>query len=160
MAGKLSQTIGSRGEQLASLALTHYELFDQPLFDTVFLGDRWKNVDLYAELTLPDGDRAFFLAQIKSTRKPVPKIGGLRINISRGKWNALVRYRCPVYLIGVHEPTKVVFITAANRRRAKGFSRLPARNQLLPANLKLLYDEVVSFWQSCPARRPASKFKP
>lgn len=160
MSGRLSQTIGGRGERIAELLLTNYKDFGQPLFDSRFLGEQKKHVDYYVEFALPNGERAFFLAQIKSTTGPAPTGAGLQIRVPCGKWNALVRYRCPVYVIAVHEPSEAVFIAAAIRKRRTAISRLAPRNELRPTNLKLLYDEVAAYWLSRPRRWTASRFKP
>ena len=142
------------------MLLTNYKDFGQPLFDPRFLGEQKEFVDYYVECGLPNGDRAFFLAQIKSTAGPAPTAAGFETSISREKWNALVRYRFPVYLFAVHEPSETVFIAAALHKRQMGISRLASRNELRPANLKLLYGEVAAYWLSRPRKWTSSRFKP
>ena len=160
MNGQLRRVIGRRGERIAANALENYEHFPRPLFEPTCFGDGKDGVDFYVEFGLPNGDRAFFLAQIKSTSGLAPTADGLTIAVPLEKWNELVRYRCPVYVIAVHEPSETVFIAAALHKRRKGISRLAPKNELRPANLKLLYDEVTAYWLSRPRKWTHSRFKP
>lgn len=158
--GQRRRVIGRRGERIAANALEDYQFFASPLFEPIAFGDGKEGVDFYVEFELPGGERAFFLAQIKSTSGPIPTKRGLQIKVPKAKWNRLAEYRCPVYLIAVHEPTEEVFIAAALSKRNTGIARLQRRNKLHPTNLKLLNDEVAAYWLARPRQWTNSHFKP
>jgi hypothetical protein len=71
-------------------------------------------------------------------------IGSKRIDIAR-----LLRIPGPTYIFGVHEPSQPVFVKSVHSgtpRRA--ITRIPLSNELTPARLQVLYDEVQAFWRT------------
>lgn len=155
----LANTIGDRGEQLAVLALTDYEHFDAPLFDVTFLGEKWPVSDCLVELVGPRQIRPFFIAQIKSTRAALaPHARRLRITIDRRKLRLLNQIPGPTYLIGVHEPSRRVFIHSVHPGVKQSLSSIPLAFELKPANLRTLFEEVRTFWKSIKSADRKPKF--
>lgn len=142
--GWLANVIGERGEKLFEIAITDYRQFDRPLFRTAFLGDKWPSLDFVVELIGVKNSTPIFYVQVKSTAKDIEN-ETLEITLDSKKAKLFANIPGPTYLIGVHEPTKRVFIRAVNDGR-QGVYRIPTSHELTPANLQILHDEVKAFW--------------
>jgi hypothetical protein len=143
----LKDVIGKRGENIVELCLTEYSNFPAPLFDLTHLGDKWPVVDYYVELTTVPGKRPFFFVQAKATAATTPK-KSLAISTSREDIAGLLEIPAPTYILGVHEPSKRVFIRSVHDGVAvKAITRIPIGYELTAKNLKILHDEVVRFWR-------------
>lgn len=143
----LKDVIGKRGENIVELCLTDYSEFPAPLFDLTHLGDKWPVVDYYVELTTVPGRRPFFFLQAKATAVTNPR-KSLAISTSREDIAGLLEIPAPTYVLGIHEPSKRVFIRSVHDGVAvKAITRIPVEYELTPTNLKILHDEVVRFWR-------------
>ena len=142
----LKDVIGKRGENIVELCLTEYANFAAPLFDLTQLGEKWPVVDYYVELTTIPGRRPFFFLQAKTTAA-TPPTSSLAISTKRDDIASMLEIPAPTYIIGVHEPSKRVFIRSVHEGVAvKAITRIPVGYELTAKNLKILHDEVVGFW--------------
>jgi hypothetical protein len=160
MASQLRDITGFRGEKLAELALTDYSEFPKPLFRPGFLGDKWPVIDFFVELTSVRGKRPYFFVQTKSTSVE-SALAGKNISISTTKRDIqrLLQIPGPTYFIGVHEPTKRVFIRSVHEGLpAKSITRIPLAYELSSANLQKLHAEVRDFWQDNAHKPTTSSF--
>ena len=147
MIASLADVIGSRGEDIVELALTDYNQIQRPLFAPAFLGDKWPALDFYVELNGVRNCRPIFFAQVKSTSAKLGKSSkSLRVSISKSRCEALFRVPGPTYVIGVHEPSRRVFIASVHSKPSKGVYNIPVSYELTPGNLKKLYQEVRDYW--------------
>lgn len=155
MNSALRDVTGTRGEKLTELALTDYSQFDQPLFRPGFLGEKWPFVDFYVELTDISDQRPYFFAQTKTSSTPLSKTArNLRISARKRDIENLLKIPGPTYIIGVHEPTKRVFIRSVHEGILKqAVTTIPLEYELNPTNLKTLHDEVRDYWKAS-ARKP------
>jgi hypothetical protein len=144
--GTIRDVIGKRGENIVELCLTDYANFAAPLFSTTHLGQKWPAVDFYVELTSVTGKRPFFLAQAKSTASACSRTN-LQISSTKHDIERLLEIPAPTYLLGIHEPTKRVFVRAVHKGIAiKAITRIPLAYELTSQNLKALHREVIHFW--------------
>ncbi len=106
MTNKLTNVIGSRGENIVQLCLTDYNYFPRPLFQPGFLGDKWPAIDFFVELTEVPGKRLYFFCQAKATTATIP-VGSTSLVISSKKKDIerLLEIPGPTYILGVHEPS-------------------------------------------------------
>jgi hypothetical protein len=139
--------IGKRGENIVELCLTDYQNFARPLFRLTHLGDKWPAVDYYVELTTVPKQRPFFLLQAKSTAAKNPD-KNLRISSTRKDVEHLLQIPAPTYMLGVHEPSKRVFVRSVHEgMTVKAITTIPVAYELTSNNLKILHDEVSRFWR-------------
>jgi hypothetical protein len=155
---KLRDVIGERGENIVELCLTDYEHFAKALFKPTHLGDKWPAVDYYVELTTIPNKRPFFFLQAKSTAAKAP-IKSLRISSTRRDVEHLLQIPGPTYIIGVHEPSKRVFVRSVHEGIAvKAITTIPVAYELTSRNLKVLHDEVLRFWSNGRHKPTGSAF--
>jgi len=156
----LRDITGFRGEKLAELALTEYLEFPKPLFRPSFLGDKWPVIDFFVELTSVRGKRPYFFVQTKSTSVERALAGGnLSVSTTKRNIQQLLQMPGPTYLIGVHEPTKRVFIRSVHEGLPKkSITRIPLAYELSSANLKKLHAEVRDFWGDNAHKPTTSSF--
>jgi len=141
------------------LAVTDFQQFPRPLFKPGFLGEKWPAVDYYVELLGVRNASPFFFAQVKATTAPLQaRAMSLPIQVARDKCSSLFKLPGPTYLVGVHEPSKRVFILSLHTRPTQGVYNIPLRHELTPANLKILHDEVAGFWKSSQRKPEGSHF--
>ncbi|MBI4902576.1 MAG: hypothetical protein HY820_03010 [Acidobacteria bacterium] len=127
--------------------MTDYADFPSPLFSPTHLGEKWPAVDYCVELTTLPGKRPFFFVQAKATAATAPH-NSLRISSTREDVARLLEIPAPTYILGVHEPSKRVFIRSVHDGVAvKAITQIPATHELTSSNLKMLHDEVVRFWK-------------
>lgn len=158
---QLRDVTGSRGEKIVDLCLTDYSAFPAPLFGPAFLGDKWPALDFYIELRTIIGAGLFFFGQAKSTAATLSKRARvLPISADRDDVDRLRRIPAPTYILGVHEPSKRVFIRAVHSATpVKAITSIPLTHELTSANLQVLHDEVVSHWGAInPSKPSASAF--
>jgi hypothetical protein len=145
---KFTDVIGKRGESIVELCLTDYVHFPEPLFSLTHLGDKWPAVDYYVELTTVRGKRPFFFVQAKSTARSKPA-KTLRISSTKTDIARLLEIPAPTYILGVHEPSRQVYIRSVHDGVAvKAITSIPVSHELTSHNLRRLHDEVVRFWKS------------
>lgn len=125
------------------------------LFTVLQIGGNWPTIDLYAELETPDLPNKYFcFFQVKSTIQGYNKTNKkLKVKIKLLDLNRLSSYTAPTYLIGIdHNQANpfqsVGFIQTIRGNYLKGMSSMSVANVLNIANLELLYDEVIEFWDS------------
>jgi hypothetical protein len=156
--GELRDVTGFRGEKIVELCLTDYQTLSGPLFRPGFLGDKWPAVDFYVELRRVRAKRLYFFCQAKSTTR-APSSQVLKIKTERRDIERLLQVPAPTYILGVHEPTRRVFIKAIHSGTPrKGISSIPLAYELNEQNLKLLHDEVRAYWSSSVHKPSLSNF--
>lgn len=156
---QLQNVIGERGERIFYLAITDFRSFSGPIFSASHLGEKWPTVDFYVELLKVRKSSPFFLAQVKTTAKPLRKNARvLSINVEKKKCERLFRIPGPTYIFGIHEPTQKAYVLSIHSKPYKGIYRIPLKYELTPENLNLLYREVREFWQSTPHKPSGSHF--
>jgi Domain of unknown function (DUF4365) len=159
MIGELQAITGSRGENIMELCLTDYVDFPRPLFRPGFLGDTWPAIDYYVELNEVPNRRLYFFVQVKSTTAAIYK-NSLRISSKKNDISRLLEIPGPTYIIGVHEPTKRVFVRSVHTgTAAKAITRIPLTHELTSANLQRLHTEVKNFWMTTDHKPVSSVFK-
>lgn len=156
-AQKLTNLIGDRGEKIFELAITDYRQFNKPLFKPGFLGEKWPTIDYYVELLGVRGSNPFFFVQVKATSASL-QATSIRINATKIKCQKLFRVPGPTYIVGVHEPTRAVYIHSIHATPAQGVYNIPLKYKLTPRNLELLHKEVQDFWKSFPNKPKRSQF--
>jgi Domain of unknown function (DUF4365) len=161
MNAQLRDVIGNRGEAIVELCLTDFRHYRGPLFHPAFLGEKWPSIDFYIELRNVKGQRPYFFAQVKTTGKNLStKSKNLVISSTKVDVVNLLRFPGPTYLLGVHEPTKRVFIRSVHSGvPEKAITRIPLTHELTGAKLKVLYDEVRDFWAGSGGKPQDSSFK-
>ncbi|MFG6464024.1 hypothetical protein ACG04Q_20800 [Roseateles sp. DXS20W] len=155
---QLQDVTGSRGESVVYLCLTDYSGFAAPLFRAAFLGDKWPALDFYVELRTTRGAGLYFFGQAKSTALPLKKRSRvLPVTADRDDVDRLLRIPAPTYVLGVHEPSKRVFIRAVHSGTpSKSISSIPLTHELTPAALQVLHDEVVAYWGAVSPSKPST----
>lgn len=157
---ELRDVTGFRGEKIVELCLTDYQAFPGPLFRPGYLEGKWPAIDFYVELTSVRGKRLYFFAQAKSTTSPL-RVHSASLNISTKKKDIdrLLRIPGPTYLLGVHEPSKRVFVRSVHPGIAvRAITRIPVAYELTSANLRALHDEVRDYWLSTGHKPTSSRF--
>lgn len=158
MSSQLRDVTGFRGEKIVELCLTDYEDSPMPLFRPGFLGDKWPAIDFYVELTADQG--LYFFVQVKATTSELPP-ASTHLSIST-KSDDIERLLCipgPTYILGVHEPSKRVFVRSVHFGvQVKAITQIPLTHELTSANLKMLYDEVRTFWSTNGHKPKSSVF--
>lgn len=156
----LRDVTGFRGEKIVELCLTEYSAFAAPLLRPGFLGDKWPAVDFYVELNDVQGRRPFFLTQAKTTSAALsPGATTLRVTASKDDVVRLLQIPGPTYVLGVHEPTRRVFVKSVHTGVAiRAITRIQLSHELTPTNLRRLYDEVRDYWQSTRHKPSTSVF--
>jgi len=144
----LIEVIGNRGEAIVELCLTDYQAFTRPLFRPGFLGDKWPSIDFYVELVSVRGKRLYFFVQAKATTSALTEMStSLSISTKRNDIVQLLRIPGPTYILGIHEPSKRVFVRSVHTGvPVKAITRIPVSHELTSRNLRVLHDEVREFW--------------
>jgi hypothetical protein len=160
MTDDLRDVTGFRGEKIVELRLTDYSSFSEPLFRPGFLGDKWPAIDFYVELRATPGQRFYFFAQAKSTRRKMSSGDAfVLVNATRDDVQRLKEVVAPTYIFGVHEPSQRVFISAVHAGTPKkAVKKIPSSNELTVANLQRLYDEVQQHWTTTGEKPAKSVF--
>ena len=150
---QLSQDqIGDLGELLAAAALSRPVggRFNRPLFRATSLGGKYPTVDFLVDLLAPDGTAAgFFLAQIKATYAEARTRKKLPVSVPARKFNHLVQFPVPTYLIGVDLRSETSYLAAAHRKRRRRVSSIAKVYSLSNDSVRIdLYKEVRFFWNA------------
>jgi hypothetical protein len=160
MSSELRDVTGFRGEKIVELCLTDYQAFPRPLFRPGFLGDKWPTIDFYVELKAVRGKRLYFFGQVKATTsKLIASSTNLSVSTKDRDIERLLRIPGPTYILGVHEPSKRVFVRSVHSGiPVKAITRIPLAYELTSANLKRLYDEVRNYWSTTIHKPTSSAF--
>lgn len=160
MNSELKDVTGFRGEKIVELCLTDYQAFRKPLFRPGFLGDKWPAIDFYVELTAVPGKRPYFFGQVKATTSKLTATSkNLSVSTKKEDIQRLLRIPGPTYILGVHEPSKRVFVRSVHTGVAvKAITRIPLTYELTSANLKKLHDEVRDYWATSYHKPTSSVF--
>jgi hypothetical protein len=158
MTSELNDVTGFRGEKIVELCLTDYQAFTKPLFRPGFLGEKWPSIDFYVELVAVPGKRLYFFAQAKATRSALTA-RFLNISTKKRDIDRLLRIPGPTYLLGVHEPTKKVFVRSIHTGiPVRAITRIPRLYELTSANLQTLHREVRDYWATTGHKPTSSAF--
>ena len=154
----MSDMIGERGEKAFERAITDYQQFKHPLFRPRSLGEKWPTIDFYVELLGLRTATPFFFAQVKSTTANLAKKAtALPVRADKINCERMYRLPGPTYVVGVHEPSERAFILSLHTKPQKGVYQIPLKHELTPSNLKILHNEVATFWKSHP-RKPSGSY--
>jgi hypothetical protein len=148
MTTELNDITGFRGEKIVELCLTDYSEFPKPLFRPGFLGDKWPAIDFYVELTAVRGKHLYFFVQAKTTASALSEHStNLSISTKKKDIDRLLRMPGPTYILGIHEPSKRVFIRSVHTGiPVKAITRIPLIYELTSENLMKLHNEVRNYW--------------
>jgi Domain of unknown function (DUF4365) len=157
---ELRDITGRRGENIVELCLTDYKAFSKPLFRPGFLEGKWPAIDFYVELTSVRGKRLYFFVQAKATSSTLAiSSSSLSISTKKKDIDRLLQIPGPTYILGVHEPSKRVFVQSIHAGiPVKAISRIPLAYELTSANLRALHDEVRTYWKSHTHKPTFSRF--
>jgi hypothetical protein len=160
MTAELNDIKGSRGEAIFEVRLTDYKNFPRPLFRPGFLGDKWPAIDYYVELLNVAGRTPYFFAQAKATGgKLAKKASTIGISAKKKDIQRLLKIPGPTYIFGVHEPSERVFVRSVHQGTpVQAMTRIPTKYELTSENLRVLHNEVRTFWQSQGHKPSASAF--
>lgn len=160
MVEQLENVIGNRGESCVYLCLTEYKDFDRPLFAPGFLGDKWPTIDFYVELKEVSGSRPYFFVQAKATGSQLSRNARvIRVTTKKRDVERLLQIPGPTYILGVHEPSRRVFVRSVHRGVSiASIPSIPISNELTSANLKKLHQEVAEFWKTTKHKPDKSSF--
>jgi hypothetical protein len=158
MTNELKDVTGRRGENIVELCLTDYRTFAKPLFRAAFLGEKWPSIDFYVELDGVPGKSLYFLAQAKATTSALTATC-LNISTKKRDIDRLLRIPGPTYLLGVHEPTRRVFVRSVHTGiPVKAITRIPLLYELTSMNLQTLHREVRDYWATTGYKPTSSVF--
>ncbi|HEY0153197.1 MAG TPA: DUF4365 domain-containing protein [Longimicrobium sp.] len=160
MGTDLSEVRGFRGERIVELCLTEYGRNERPLFRPGFLGDKWPAIDFYIELKEVAGKRLYFFAQAKATASYLNDASDhLSVTVRKADVDRLLRVPGPTYILGVHEPSKRVFVRSVHEGvPVRAITRIPLSHELTRANLLVLHQEVREFWLAVKNKPSTSVF--
>jgi hypothetical protein len=156
----LQDVTGSRGESIVKLLLTDYASTPQPLFRLAHLGDKWPVIDYFVELDGVSRMRPYFLIQVKTTSSNLTDAAkSLKISTKKQDIVRLRQFPGPTYILGVHEPTRRVFVRSVHSRTPpSAINAIKVTHELKDANLRILYNEVRDFWRSTKHKPNRSVF--
>lgn len=151
-----SNQIGELAELFAAIDLTRPVggRYQRPLFRATSLGGKYPTVDFLVDVVdEKDMAIAFFFAQVKGTGVARPSDARLPVEVTRDRYNALVRLPAPTFLIGVDIHAEESFLVAAHRARRAKVSSIAKAYGLRDDAVRIRpYEEVLSYWD---ANRPA-----
>ena len=157
--GLRNSSTGDRGERVFFMRITDYVRFDLPLFRTAFLGDKWPNLDYLIEVIEGESARPFGFVQVRSTRDALNTVGRfIPMILSKRESTDLRKYKGPVYLAAVHEPTEQCYLKALHVGPPSAISRVSLQNVLNRENLLRLGNELSLYWNR-PKIPPRTFFK-
>jgi hypothetical protein len=157
---ELRDVTGFRGEKIVELCLTDYRAFPRPLFRPGFLEGKWPAIDCYVELTSVRGKGLYFFVQAKATTSALSVCSSsLMISTRRKDIDRLSRIPAPTYILGVHEPSKRVFVRSVHAGiPVRAITRIPLAYELTSVNLRALHEEVRAYWASQSHKPTFSRF--
>jgi hypothetical protein len=150
--------MGERGEARAYLALTDLDASPKSLFKPVFLGAKFEALDFYVEVVGQFKRKPYFFLQVKTTKSGTNPAGRLKVKLSKSDVKKLLGISAPTYLVGVDDTAKWSYILSIHLPGQKSLGSMPTTFQLTIPNLKLLKDEVVSFWKTVNHKPAISNF--
>ncbi len=141
--------LGSRGESIAKVRLLDFCGNLLPYFDVHFLGEKFPTYDLLVELIGVTGSKPYFFAQVKSTRTAGKSAKAkLKTQLKAEDVQAMLECPIPTYLIGVDERNEIAYIVSIHGSIEGGVASIPRTYPLDPGNLKILHDEVRTYWKT------------
>jgi hypothetical protein len=140
---------GKRGEFIALERLLDFCGNPLPYFDPYLLGERFPTYDPLVGLTGGHGSKPYFLAQVKSTRSGGKKgLADLKVQLRAKDVREMIICPIPTYLIGVYEKAVVAYNVSIHGKITSGISSIPTAYPLDRGNLRILRDEVRTYWKS------------
>jgi hypothetical protein len=151
--------IGKRGEAIVIARLMDFCGNPDPYFDVHPLGEKCPTFDYLVELVNAGDSVAYFLAQVKSTRRGFTKIQRrLLVQVDAEDVRRMVRCPFPTYLIGVDEPNDRAYVVSIHGSIKGPIASMPSRYPLTPRNLRRLWEEVTAHWKKLDAAAKMSAF--
>lgn len=123
------------------------------LFNPLFIGGNFPTIDIYAEIITPSTPVKFCFFQVKATERGYTRGGKLQVVVEKNAINRLSSFLAPTYLIGVdwnavNPPNSRAYIQTIKGAYNTGKSSMSTNFVLNAANLIILKDEVLAFWDS------------
>jgi hypothetical protein len=119
---------------------------NRPYFEPHNLGAKCPTFDFLVEL-IGTPHPLYFLAQVKTTTKGSGKQSSrLPIEVSEEDVRRMSRCPIPTYLMGVDEPSELVYIAGIRGDTEGAITSMQKKYPLNPKTLKLLWEEVSEFW--------------
>ena len=141
--------IGTRGEAIFTTAIMDFCGRDRPYFVPHFLGDKFRTLDFIVELVGCEEGSPYLFVQVKTTRQGYSKSkAGTKLKVGMNEEDVIRMrdYPAPTYLVGIDEGS------------GGAISGMTTRYGLDGPNLKILWDEVNSYWQQRDMKVKKSAF--
>jgi hypothetical protein len=150
--------LGKFGEALVEMKLGAFFGGTSAMFWPVRLGEKFPTFDFMVKLEGSVRDGAYFFVQVKTTRKSIGSRGRLSSRITAEDVAFARTTPAPSYLLSVAEMTQEVYVTAINAKMKQGLASVPTTHPFNATNARLLWDEVLAFWQAASPPRMKSHF--
>lgn len=151
--------IGERGEAIVKTRLMDFCGNPLPYFYPHFLGEKCPTFDYLVELVNTGSSPAYFLAQVKATRRGYTKKGlKLRARIKGTDVRRMALCPVPTYVLGVDETDEEVFIVSIFGNLTRAISSITTVYPLNCGTLKKLWDEVKDYWSRFDPSTKSSVF--
>jgi hypothetical protein len=83
----------------------------------------------------------------------------ITISVKKQDIERLLRIPGPTYILGVHEPSKRVFVRSVHEGTSlRAITRIPISRELTSKNLRILHDEVRDYWAGNSHKPRSSAF--
>ena len=158
--GKTSNIVGDRGENIFRTRITQYGLFS-----AYFLGEKAPIEDILLEIN-DDKTPYSCLIQVKTTEKGYyKKKKTLKVNVTKKKFEALLKRPLPTYVAGVDLNNEVVFITPAfnnsdRQSSMKTTNKLDFSDPVVTKNtLNKLKTDIIMYWDQIKVSSFKSTYK-
>jgi hypothetical protein len=133
----------------------------RPYFVSHFLGDKFQTLDFIVELLDADQGTPYLFVQVKTTTQgytPGKRPKRLKVRLEEDDVLRMRGFPAPTYLAGVDLIEERIFIVSIDETTKGPISGMPTIFPLDCGNLKLLWDEVNTYWKSRDMRMTSSVF--
>jgi hypothetical protein len=158
--GKTDYT-GGRGEAIAFTRLSRVCRADGlPYFWPHYLGEKCETFDLLVELVDAGEMTPFFFVSVKSTRQPYTKQTPprLTVQVKEPDVRRMAAFPAPTYVVGVHEAEERAFVVSVHGGMSQAIPSITTGYELTCETLRMLWDEVLGYWQARFTPRSTSRF--
>jgi hypothetical protein len=142
--------IGSHGEFLFQSLISRM-CYNRFFFHPMPMGEKHPTTDLVVELVEPSRIRSVFYVQVKATSRDYSGKGRhkrLKIHLNRSDVEKLKRYPGPTYVAGMDVINGRGYIGGIVPGLAGPIHGLPVLHPIICRNLRALWSEVDTYWNS------------